>query len=91
MNGAANLYQSLVDNNSPLDISAFSSYPVVDELMNQLSDLKSELAESPLFSLLLQYIDMIDILYLNIYAERTGKSHLDCVRLVFEITQSSTC
>lgn len=73
MKEAANLYRSLVeDESSPLDISAFRSYPIVDELMNQVNDLKSELVESPMFSLLLQYIEMVDVLHLNIFAERTG-------------------
>ena len=52
--------------------------------MEQVRDLESELSKSPLFTLWLQYINIIDILYLNIYAERTGcwESFVKSVRLM---------
>ena len=52
--------------------------------MELVRDLESELSKSPLFTLWLQYINIIDILHLNIYAERTGcwESYVKSVRLM---------
>ena len=52
--------------------------------MEQVIDLESELSKSSLFTLWLQYINIIDILHLNIYAERTGcwESYVKNVRLM---------
>ena len=52
--------------------------------MEHVRNLESELSESPLFTLWLQYIKIIDILDLNIYAERTGcwESNVKSVRLM---------
>ena len=52
--------------------------------MEQVRDLESQLSKSPLFILWLQYINIIDILHSNIYAERTGcwESYVNSVRLM---------
>ena len=71
---ASDLYQNLIDDTSIAShaIDKLWDYPVVAELMEQFNDLVSELKESPLFALWLQDIDMVDILHLNIFAERSG-------------------
>eukprot|EP00116_Pleurobrachia_bachei_P000625 sb/3460887/ len=70
---AAKLYQSLANDPSrPLDVTTLASNPVMVDLLEQYTNLRDELAESPLFSLWLLFIDMIDTLNLNIYAEKTG-------------------
>ena len=68
----SNVYRSLInDSSTSLKIDSLRAYPVVNGLMEQVRDLESELSKSPLFTLWLQYINIIDILHLNIYAERT--------------------
>ena len=58
--------------------------PVADELMEHVRNLEPELSESPLFTLWLQYVEIIDILHLNIYAECTGcwESYVKSLRLM---------
>ena len=67
-----------------LKIDSLRAYPVVNGLMEQVRDLESELSKSPLFTLWLQYINIIDIPHLNIYAERNGcwESYVKSVRLM---------
>ena len=69
----SNVYRSLInDSSTSLNIDSLRAYPVVNGLMEHVRDLESELSKSPLFTLWLQYINLIDILHLNIYAEHTG-------------------
>ena len=64
----SNVCRSLInDSSASLEIDVLRAYPVANELMEQVRDLKSELRKSLLFTLWPQYINIIDILHLNIY------------------------
>ena len=66
----SNVCRSLTnDSSASLDIDALRAYPVVNEQMEQVRNLESEKSKSPLFTLWLQYINIINILHLNIYSE----------------------
>ena len=66
----SNVCRSVInDSSASLDIDALRAYPVANEQMEQIRDLESEISKSPLFTLWIQYINIIDIVDLNIYAE----------------------
>ena len=91
VNDAVQLYQRQVhDKSLALDVDSFRTDPAVAKMMDELDDLQTRLRGSPLFELWLLYLDMIDILHLNIYAERTGIVPAYC-DIALLLTHSHSC